>query len=42
MPQLEGIESRYPPTKVHLQVYDETCHVVSAPDCQHFLFRALD
>ncbi|KAJ7647735.1 hypothetical protein FB45DRAFT_1052164 [Roridomyces roridus] len=27
-PPLEGIESRYGPTKVHLQVYDDTAHVL--------------
>lgn len=27
-PAMEGIEGRYGPTNVHLQVYDETCHVL--------------
>jgi hypothetical protein len=28
MPSLRGIEDKYGPTQVHLQVYDHTCHVL--------------
>ncbi|KAJ9105166.1 hypothetical protein QFC19_003626 [Naganishia cerealis] len=28
MPSLRGIEEKYGPTQVHLQVYDHTCHVL--------------
>ncbi|CDZ97386.1 Arylacetamide deacetylase [Phaffia rhodozyma] len=28
LPSLDGIQDRYGPTKVHLQVYDEVCHVL--------------
>ena len=28
LPQLQDLEGKYPPTKVHLQVYDGACHVL--------------
>ncbi|KLO13653.1 alpha/beta-hydrolase [Schizopora paradoxa] len=44
-PSLEGIEERYGPTKVHLQVYDEAAHVLpvlfSFTTPAKFCFRAM-
>ncbi|RDB24709.1 AB hydrolase superfamily protein C4A8.06c [Hypsizygus marmoreus] len=44
-PSLDGIEDRYKPTKVHLQVYDDTAHVLpvlfSFTTPAKFCFRAI-
>ncbi|KZV82439.1 alpha/beta-hydrolase [Exidia glandulosa HHB12029] len=43
-PKLDGIESKYGPTKVHLQVYDDVCHVLplfSFTTPAKFCYRAI-
>ncbi|EJD46838.1 alpha/beta-hydrolase [Auricularia subglabra TFB-10046 SS5] len=43
-PHLKDIESRYGPTRVHLQVYDDTCHVLplfSFTTPAKFCYRAI-